>query len=167
MLVNSTPESTNLLFNRKKSMRFLVLIFVLVFASGSVFAQNISMEETLAFINGKLSGKYKLRIDRRELVIDVFNEDEGHVRRDRMMIDDLSWESIKYYPSDTLLVMRCEDEGYDCVNRDLLIKGLKDQIHRFSFVVTDEKDAEALKKALIHMIRLVREKKYKSSEPFE
>lgn len=124
------------------------------------------MEETLAYINGKLDGKYHLLIDRRQLTIDVYNE-EGHVRQDIMMVDDLSWKTVKYYPDEKSLVIRCEDKGYDCINRNLLIKGLKDYIHRFNFIVEEEQDAEALRKALIHMIRLVREKKYHSSEPFE
>ncbi len=124
------------------------------------------MEQAVAFINKKTEGKYKLEVVRRQLIIDVFTE-EGHIRQDKVMVDDLSWEKIKYYPKERSLVVRCEYEGDDCITRRLLIKGLKDHIHRFNFIVEDEKDAEAIKKAMIHIVKLVREKKYSSSEPFE
>lgn len=137
-----------------------------ILLSTTSFAQGISMEQAVAFINKKTEGKYKLEVVRRQLIIDVFTE-EGHIRQDKVMVDDLSWEKIKYYPKERSLVVRCEYEGDDCITRRLLIKGLKDHIHRFNFIVEDEKDAEAIKKAMIHIVKLVREKKYSSSEPFE
>lgn len=137
-----------------------------ILLSTHAFSQGISMEETLGFINKKTEGMYKLEVDQRELTIDVFTE-EGHIRQDRVMVDDLSWEKVKYYPKEKSLVVRCEYEGDNCITRKLLIKGLKDHIHRFNFIIEDEKDAEAIKKAMVHMIKLVRVKKYSGSEPFE
>lgn len=124
------------------------------------------MEEAVAFVNKKTEGMYKLEVIRGVLTIDVFT-DEGHVRQDVMKIDDLDWKKTKYYPAENSLVIKCEYEGDDCITRKLLIKGLKDHIHRFNFIIEDDKDAEAVKKAMIHIIRLVQERKYSSSEPFE
>lgn len=148
-------------------MRFIKLIIVFLIVSSVGFAQNISMEETISFINRKMEGRYKLTIDRRQLNIEVLNDDKELIREDLVMIDELDWETIKYYPDEGSLVIRCENKGYDCFERNLIVKGLKDYVHRFNFIVKDDKEAEALRKALVHMIRLVREKKYESAEPFE
>lgn len=143
------------------------LIFGVLISPLILFGQeNITMEEAVAFINKKTEGKYKLEVDHRVLTLDVYT-DEGHIRHDKVKVDDLNWEKTKYYPAENSLVIRCEYEGDDCITRVLPIKGLKDHVHRFNFIIEDEKDAEAIKKAMIHIIRLVQEKKYSSSEPFE
>jgi hypothetical protein len=55
-----------------------------------------------------------------------------------------------------------------CVDRQLFVRKIQRDYNRISFPVTlDAKGEAGMKKAMTHMVNLVLDVKYKSSEPFE
>jgi hypothetical protein len=148
-------------------------LFASLFLSCSVFAysQDISMEQTLEYINGKLGGKCSLDVSH-GVINSLCRENGQVVREEQAPIHDLDINSIKYDAQYNIIYIDCKGGGKDkCDNREIFNIGPKSVYRGYSRISweahLDEKSAEGMKKALVHMMRLVLEPKYKSSEPFE
>jgi hypothetical protein len=150
----------------KKSTCLLFAIILLMFSP--VFGQekdNISPDETIAYINSKLTGIAKLSNERGLLIVEFYKN--GKVNRtDKVPIEALNPENVEYIADEKALVVRCI--ANDCIDRKIEIPKTRGQFSRMSFA--GEYDAKAqvgLVKAFEHLIMMFRDRKYKSNKPFE
>lgn len=148
-----------------KKISLLSLIIGFCFIKS--YAQDISMEQTLTYINSKLGGNIVLDIAHGNIVA-TYSENGNEYREDQVYIGDLDSNAIKYINSDNLFVINCKSTKKKCVTRNLFVLKETKTYGRISFpIMLNEKSANGLIKAFKHMIRLVMVKKYESSEPFE
>lgn len=147
-----------------------IIVFTLMF-SFKIHAQEIIMLQTLDYINGKLAPRCSVEVVK-GMLIAVYKEGSQTVREDQVNINDLDLTSINYNAKENILAINCKGSpGKKCVSRELFSIGPGEVYRpyaRISWeVYLDQKSAGGLKNAFSHMIRLVMEPKYKSSEPFE
>lgn len=147
----------------------IILLFTLLFTKGSfqpLFAQGITMEETLEYINRKLGSTSKVDVLRGVIVSQYF--DAGTlVREDQVLCKDLDINTIKYDSENRILSIDCSGSR-KCVDRQLFVRKIQRDYNRLSFPVTlDAKGTEGMRKAITHMIKLVLDPKYESFDPFE
>lgn len=142
---------------------FLSCCFSLL--SAVLFAQHISMEETLAYINGKLTGKYQIDVKRGLLLLTSY-KDNTKMMEETTLITDLKPEVI-YSEEEKAIIIKCTD-GDKCIERKEYLVEKKNYFSRLKIVTPDdEKSVKGLQKAFLHLLRLVHEPKYKSTESFE
>jgi len=140
----------------------------IVLGLSSVFAQekdNISAEETIDYINSKITGIAKLENVKGLLLVEFYKNGKAN-RVDRVNIDKLNPENIEYIADEKALVVRCIAD--DCIDRRIEVPKTIGQFSRMSF--KGEYDAKAqtgLVKAFEHLIMLYRDRKYKNNTPFE
>lgn len=146
-------------------LKNLFLLVVFAHLSISSLAQNISMEETLAYINGKLKGKYSIDVKKGLLLLTSY-KDDVKMMEETSLINDLN-PVIIYSVEEKSLILKCAD-GDKCVQREQYLVKEKNYISRIKIVTPeDEKSVKGLQKAFLHLVKLVEEPKYKSVEPFE
>jgi hypothetical protein len=148
-------------------IRILLLVVSLLVKITGISAQDISMEQTLSYINGKLGAGNNIEVIH-GVIIAKFMQGSELVREDQVMVKLLDPASMSYDPVYRVFSINCKGSA-KCVDREILVnrKSTRDY-HRLSFPVNlDNKGVEGMKKAFTHMMRLVLEPKYKSSEPFE
>jgi len=144
---------------------FLVLVTIGSFHS-NIYAQEISMEETLAYINRKLAGGSVVDVER-GVIIAKYNQGGQLYREDQVLCKALDLSSMGYDSNEKVFYINCTGSA-KCVDRQLFVRKIQRDYARLSFPVNlDSKGVEGFKKAFAHMIKLVNEPKYKSSEPFE
>ncbi|MGR6087028.1 MAG: hypothetical protein ACU4F9_02540 [Arcticibacter sp.] len=149
-----------------RSKFILLLAFLTSFLSNDIKAQDIDMEQTLDYINGKLRPVSELTVDRGIIVSRYFKNGQI-VREDQVMCKDLDISSINYDNQAGILSINCKT-GNKCVDRQMFIRKIQRDYARISFPVKlDSKSSTGIQKAFKHMISLVLDPKYKSSEPFE
>lgn len=140
----------------------------LLFAVSPIFAQekdNISSEETINYINGKLKGIAQLTNERGTLVIEFFKNEKVN-RVDRVPIVKLNPDNVEYIADEKALVLRCIAD--ECIDRRIEIPKTKGYFSRISFAGDfDGKSQKGLVKAFEHLIMIYREKKYRNNTPFE
>jgi hypothetical protein len=147
--------------------KFIFLMACLsAFLPKDIKSQDIDMEQTLNYINGKLRPVSELTVDRGIIVSRYFNNGQI-VREDQVMCKDLNMSSVNYDSQAGILSINCKT-GSKCVDRQMFVRKIQRDYGRISFPVKlDPKSASGLQKALKHMVNLVMDPKYKSSEPFE
>lgn len=149
------------------SIRFSVIVVTLLLKISVGMAQNISMEETISYIQGKLGKDISIDIIHGVLVAKFIQEGEL-AREDQVQLKTLDLNSMNYDATYKVFNINCKS-GNKCVDREIFInrKSTRDY-NRLSFpVLLDAKGIEGMKKAISHMVRLVIEPKYSSAEPFE
>ena len=126
------------------------------------------MQETLNYINGKFAGKCSIDVSKGVLIA-VYQSGGQNVREDQVGVNYLDVGSMKYDSQYNIFSINCKGApSKKCVSRDLFIRKESREYARISWeVYLDEKAVNGMKKAFTHMIRLVLEPKYKSSEAFE
>lgn len=148
-------------------MLFKNLCFSVLFAQSYLFssAQSITMEETLTYINNKLSGKYIIEVKKGLLFLSSFKE-EVKMMDETAQITDLIPDVI-YSEEEQSLIIKCAD-GDKCVQREQYLVKEKNYLSRIKIATPlDEKAVKGLQKAFLHLIKLVYDPKYKNAEPFE
>lgn len=144
----------------------ILLVCMAAFSANDLKAQDIDMEQTLNYINGKLRPVSELTVDRGIIVSRYFNNGQI-VREDQVMCKDLDMSSVNYDNQAGILSINCKT-GNKCVDRQMFVRKIQRDYGRISFPVKlDPKSASGMQKAFTHMISLVLDSKYKSSEPFE
>ncbi len=142
-----------------------VLVTLLVYIS-PLRAQEISMEKTLEYINRKIGPTGTIDVIH-GVIIAKFSEGVEIFREDQVLCKSLDLNSMNYDASQKVFYINCNGTS-KCVDRQLFIKKIQRDYARLSFPVNlDAKGVEGMKKAFTHMIKLVLDPKYKSSEPFE
>lgn len=130
-------------------------------------AQEITMEETVSYINNKLGGSNTIEVLRGEIIASYLENGEPY-REDQVAIQDLDSTQIKYLPDQGLFVINCIATQKKCVTRNLFKVRETKTYGRLSFPVNlNNASANGMKNAFLHMIRLVMIRKYKSTTPFE
>ena len=161
--------------NKNKSLLSVtvknLLGFLLVLNSFTCFSQEISMQQTLDYVNGKLAGRCSVDVSK-GVIIAVYQVNGENVREDQAAVNDLDINSMKYDIENSIFSINCKGSpGKKCVSRQLFKLGPSEIYRPYARIsweaYLDEKGAAGMKKAFTHMIRLVLESKYKSSEPFE
>ncbi len=149
-------------------LKFFLLILLLPWCGK---AQEITMEYTLDYINNRLAPCCTVDVHRGELIA-LFYERGQLVREDNVKLADLDIQSIRYDAINRMLIIDCKGApARKCVNRDLPAygtQGVYRSYARISWPVELSADrSEGLIKAFRHMIRLVTERGYHNTEPFE
>jgi hypothetical protein len=148
---------------KKVTISFFISFFTL-----QSFSQEITMEQTLNYINGKFAGRCSIDVSKGNLIA-IYQSGGQTVREDNVGVNYLDVNSMKYDNEYNIFSINCKGApSKRCVTRDLFLRKESQDYSRISWeVYLDEKGVNGMKKAMTHMIRLVLEPKYKSSEPFE
>ena len=166
-LINKSIRVFSVALIKTTAQLFFVLFLMLNALPSDSFAQkdNISVDETLAYINGKLNGNYVLKNKMGELEIKVFKD--GKLSRvDYVALEDLNPENVYYSDDEKAIIVRCT--GTNCVQRKTVMPVTKGQFSRINFVGEfDKKTQTGLFNAFEHLIRMFQDRKYKSNKPFE
>lgn len=160
------PDANIPEMNIKSIRNCLIRVTFVLAIPLNLSAQDITMEQTLAYINGKLGPGYILDVNR-GVIMARFSQGTEVFREDQVLYKSLDLTSMRYDPSHKLFIIDCKGGG-KCIDRQLFIRKEQRDYSRISFPVTlDAKGIEGMKKAFTHMIRLIEDVKYKNSEPFE
>ncbi len=144
----------------------IITILLSILGVEAVFSQTIPMEETLSYINQKLAPHSELTVDRGILVSRYFKNGQI-IREDQVMCKDLDIASINYDEASGMFFVNCKNNG-KCVDRQMFIRKIQRDYSRISFPVKlDQKAANGLINATRHMLKMVVDSKYQSTEPFE
>lgn len=144
----------------------VVLLTLFSFPVKPVTAQGIDMEETLNFINTRLSPSSNIEVLRGVLIAKFYDGGEI-IREDQVLCKDLNIASMSYDSGSKLFSINCNGT-MKCVDRQLFIRKIQRDYNRISFPVNlDANGVESMKKAITHMIKLVLDPKYENSEPFD
>jgi hypothetical protein len=146
----------------------LLVSFLITFFAFRGFSQEVTMQQTLNYINSKFAGKCSIDVSK-GVIIAVYQANGQNVREDQVGVNYLDVSSMKYDSQYNIFSIDCKGApSKKCVSRDLYVRKESHDYARISWeVYLDEKGVGGMKKAFTHMIRLVLEPKYKSSEPFE
>jgi len=148
------------------SLRILILWVTLLLNIQTARAQDITMEQTLNYINGKLGAVSNIDVIR-GMLIAKFSEGVEVFREDQVLCKSLDLNTMRYDSEQKLFSINCTGTS-KCVDRQLFVRKIQRDYARFSLPVTlTPKEVEGMKKAITHMVRLVLDPKYQSSEPFE
>ena len=146
--------------------KFIYGVTLLAILPGGLLAQDISMEQTLDYINGKLGSGYQVDVNH-GVIIARFSEGTEVYREDQVLYKTLDMNTMTYDKNQRLFIINCKSKK-ECVDRQLFVKKIQRDYARISFPVTlDEKGVEGMKRAFKHMIHLIDNPKSESTEPFE
>ncbi|MEP7169007.1 MAG: hypothetical protein ABI855_06505 [Bacteroidota bacterium] len=148
--------------------RKVIFSFLISFFTLNSFSQDITMQQTLNYINGKFAGKCSLDVSKGVLMA-VYQTNGQNVREDNVGVNYLDTNNMKYDAEYNIFSINCKGApSKKCVTRDLYVRKESHDYARISWeVYLDEKGTNGLKKAFKHLIRLVLDSKYKSSDTFE
>lgn len=141
-------------------LQFLVAVMSLFCLES--YSQSPSKQETVAYINRKLGDKIQVELKGGTLFVTFCDEQQKVVREDKVPTPDLELK-ISYEKEGGLLCIPCFRDQPECVTRTLTVQKIKRGYGRLSIPVTDEKQYEALRKALDHLIRITSEEGYKDA----
>ncbi|MBX7180557.1 MAG: hypothetical protein K1X82_00465 [Bacteroidia bacterium] len=141
---------------------FLSLVF-----THNASGQDVSMEKTIEYINGKLSGKYTIDVKKGYLTIECF-ENGKLIRRDVVELMAVNAEDIVFGIKEKQVIIKCRFDQAECIDRVLPEAGKKTQVSRTAIALEPDGKSEAgLVKAFTHMAKLIQYRKYSSQEWFE
>lgn len=153
-----------------KTINVCFISCIIIFCTNNSIAQNISLTETLKYLNTKLEGKYKFDVKNGEMFLKCFKKGQVY-RDDKAYIADLDPFSISYIKAENVVVIKCLEGSLDCIVRTFKQgTGTSKNVFRrcpISVEGMDKKSIDGIQNALVHMIRLVQDTKYKSDIPFE
>ena len=124
----------------------LLLLFLFVSTARMLPAQNISMEETLKYINRKLGGSSTIDVVR-GIIIAKYNKNGELIREDQVLCKSLDINSMNYDNKNRIFSINCNNKS-DCVDRQIYHRRIQRDYKRLSFPVSlDEKGIQGMKKA--------------------
>jgi len=157
-------DKINKEFSKRRKF-FLLLLILSVFSPAIKAQENITVQQTLDYINQKFGGKYVVSINYGVLISNYF-DGETKYREDQSSIKELDANKVYYNAKAGMLLINCTNPQKKCVTREFLGKRLF--YSRISFPVSyGQKTNDGLVKAFQHLIRLINDKNYENSEPFE
>ena len=157
-------DKINKEFSKRRKF-FLLLLILSVFSPAIKAQENITVQQTLDYINQKFGGKYVVSINYGVLIASYF-DGETKYREDQSSIKELDANKVYYNAKAGMLLINCTNAQKKCVTREFLGKRLF--YSRISFPVSyGQKTNDGLVKAFQHLIRLINDKNYENSEPFE
>jgi len=151
---------------RKLMLSATMMFLALLMFNKSTDAQDITMEQTLDYINGKFGAVCQVDVLRGVLLGRYYDGTQLY-REDQVMCKALNINSMNYDKEHRMFTIDCSGTT-KCVDRQLFVRKIQRDYARISFPVTLDPRGEAgMKKAFLHMIKLVLDPKYSSQEPFE
>jgi hypothetical protein len=158
--------STSFLKFRNKFLLLATLLFV--FLMGPVYSQNITMEQTLTYINKKLEGQCKIEVIKGVIIARFFEKNE-EFRKDKAAVKELEIQHAGYESEEKIFFIPCKEGIEECVERQLYAMKVKKYSSRLSFVTeNNEKTIKGLTEAFGHLAKLVSgPATYSRTEPFE
>lgn len=149
----------------------------------TLLAQNqqqdgITMEQTIEFLNDKLGNDLKIELIKRKQIVITFFKKGTVYKIDKIYLETLDTNNIVYSQEENMLILHCKDEKFlegslkkfrdGCVEREIPEKDMVGAYARSNINVgSDKKKIESIKKAFIHLAKLVQEEGYHSNAPFE
>jgi hypothetical protein len=161
-----------LLLKKCTNKSFLVLFSFcsIIFCTNYSFGQDITLTETLKYLNTKLDGKYKFDVKNGQMFLKCFKDGKVY-RDDNAYLNDIDPFSVTYIQSENAVVMKCLENSLDCIRRTFKQgTGTSKNVFKrcpVSVEGLDKKSIDGIQNALVHMIRLVQDSKYRSDIPFE
>lgn len=150
----------------KSIYKYILLCFIVLQFITTAVAQEITMGQTLEYINKNVGNNCSVEI-KKQLIVKFYKNGEIY-RQDKVYIEDLDSDAVVYLHDEKAVTLRCKEGIEGCIERKLYINKIKRAYSRLSIIVnSDEKAGKGLEKAFIHLIKLVQEPGYKSSEDFE
>ena len=147
------------------------MCFYLIDAKNIVFAQEITLSQTIQYLNNKFEGKSKFDCKHGTLYLDCYKTGKTKkYREDIVKLEDLDILSLVYSEDEKSFIIKCADGFEKCITRAIYDTDneIFNKYNRMNILYEgDEKSINGIKNALTHMIRLINEPKYHSSEPFE
>lgn len=140
----------------------ITILFLLLFAGKErLNAQNITLEQTISFINSKFGPACKIDVKNGYLLAEFYDQNGTIIRKDKGDIEFLEVLQTKFASDEKMIYLFC-NQG-DCVERKLMGNTKVTRLYdRYPFVWEgDAKTAESLVKAFNHLIRLINEPEYK------
>ena len=156
---------SNAQYSKKNACKILIFLIFIINSSFAQTRETISVEETLKYINTKLSGLVTVADNRGELIV-KFYENGNLNRTDKVPIEDLNAQAIDYLADEKAIVLKCIHK--DCIDRRLVTPKLHSQFSRISISGNfDSKTQSGLIKAFEHLLLTFQDPKYKNLTPFE
>jgi len=147
---------------------FSVFILTFILSVSSVKAQNITLDQTLTYINGKFGKKCSVDVKKGNLTANFYDEQGKLFRKDKVSTEELNPSSVKYMEEEKMLIITCKAHKSECVHRTMIEKDYSRMYNRISFVYEgDQKSFQGLENAFTHLLRLMHESGYSNDEPFE
>ena len=163
-----------------KSAVIFTAIFLIYFSVRAQQPQKagITMEQTIDYLNKKLGNNFKIELIKKKQMIVTFYKNGRVYKIDKVYIETLDTNDIKYNEEEKMLILHCKDEKEltgnlkkfidGCVEREIPDKDMTGAYARINLEVgSDEKKIASLRKAFIHLIKLEQDEEYNSSVPFE
>lgn len=145
----------------------IFILFLALVSNKVARAQDVTMEKTIEYINGKLAGKYTIEVKKGYLTIECF-ENGKLIRRDIVELMAVNAEDIVFGAKEKQVILKCRFDQAECIDRVLPEAGKKTQVSRTAIAVEpDGKSEIGLVKAFTHMAKLIQYRKYSSREWFE
>lgn len=152
------------MFLRKCFLFSLCLFFPVM----KILAQEVTMEQTIAFINKKLGSQCTLEVSHGIINAKYYKPDGTLYREDKVSTKELDYTKIRFEPEEKVLYVSCKDKYDECVDRQLYITKVHGHYSRLSFVVNpDPKTIESMTKAFSYLIRFATDSKFKTNDPLE
>lgn len=129
-------------------------------------SQNISMDETLAFINSKFGSDCKVNVKNGYILTEI-SENGTLIRKDKADISVMDVLKTEYNEESKMVILYCTQK--ECCERKLMGNTKVTQLQNNLPLLWKGSAKEALSviKAFNHLIKLVNEPGYKSNTPFE
>jgi len=146
------------------------LLCLLMFQNTNAQPHEIKLDETLKYINEKLGKKFLVETRPQQGFFVKFFDDNGKLIRDDYVkhIRELNLNNVFYDENEKTLTVPCKEDFKGCVDRHLYVNKFHREYSRINFILNvDEKTAKGLTKAFTHLLALLSNPEYKSSEPFE
>ena len=165
--VRARFQNSNSLYMLFKYKHLFVFVFFSVFFfSGNIQAQQISIDETINFINRILGDDVKLE-NKKGLTVSFYKNGEIY-RRDIVGLEDLDPETIKYSEEEKYISIHCYSAAEGCVDRKLFESKIRRGYKRITFPAdVDESRQKLLIGAFDHLIRLYSDPDYEGNGSFK
>lgn len=179
MEIFNTIKLENFNFTKTLNMKRKIFFFILSLLSiyvifpKKIYAQTISMDDAIKYINSKVGNNYELVFENKQLLLTVLKNGKKY-RTDKVYLADLDHQEVFYYHDMGMIVVKCMPGRENCVDKNLFEKSKdqkkskREQTSRLSLTIDpNEKIGEGIKEAFAHMILLMKDFDYSRTEAFE
>ena len=131
------------------------------------YSQRPNREETISYINKKLSPVCSVVVKSGDIIATYFDEGGQRIREDRVAIGNLD-TLVRYNVKENVFIIPTIKGCEECVTRKLIVQKVKRFYSRLSFTMEgSDKEIKGLRKALVHLIRIGSEFRYHDEISFE
>ncbi|OFX55980.1 MAG: hypothetical protein A2046_15140 [Bacteroidetes bacterium GWA2_30_7] len=145
-----------------------IFILIILFSVISINAQEVTNEQTIKYINGKLKNNCVLEAKTNQLILQFYKGKEMY-RQDKANVYGLDPDKVSYKAEENAIILYCLEPDDECVMRWIFKNNVKKTYSRSNISVEnlDEKSINGLVKAFSHLIKTYHVPDYKLYEYFE